>query len=701
MRCLCAAFVCLLLSVAVVPSVAQGGPGTITTFAGGVGDGGPAAQASLNRPSGVAVDAKGNVYIADWFNHLIRRVGPDGIITTFAGSGPTGLYLGGFSGDGGPAAQARLNFPADVTVDAKGVVYIADVGNYRIRRVGLDGIITTFAGTGTEGFSGDGGPATQANLNYPADVTVDAKGVVYIADEGNHRIRRVGLDGIITTFAGTGVRGFSGDGGPAAQASLASPYGVAVDAKGVVYIADAGNYRIRRVGLDGVITTFAGTGTGGFSGDGGPAAQALLNRPFGVAVDTKGVVYIADTESHRIRRVGTDGIIMTFAGSGPTGPTEWQGSFSGDGGPAAQARLNFPRGVTVDDKGNIYIADRDNHRIRRVGPDGIITTFAGTGKTDFSGDGGPAAQARLMRPSGVAVDAKEVVYIADSGNDRIRRVGPDGVITTFAGSGPPEPFGRGFSGDGGPAAQARLFFPMSTAVDAKGGVYIADQVNHRVRRVGPDGVITTFAGSGPPEPFGRGFSGDGGPAAQARLNFPRGVAVDDKGNIYIADRDNHRIRRVGPNEIITTIAGGGGPSLGDGGPAVQARLNFPAGVAVDAKGVVYIADTFNHRIRRVGPDRIITTVAGRGTAGFSGDGGPAVQAQLNLPSGVAVDAKGNVYIADSNNHRIRLVSPDGIITTFAGSGPIELWFRVKFWPNAEYVLYSASWQRYSHFDTNA
>ena len=306
-----------------------------------------------------------------------------------------------------------------------------------------------------------------------------------------------------------------------------------------------------------------------------------------------------------------------------------------------------------------------------------------------------------MRPSGVAVDAKEVVYIADSGNDRIRRVGPDGVITTFAGSGPPEPFGRGFSGDGGPAAQARLFFPMSTAVDAKGGVYIADQVNHRVRRVGPDGVITTFAGSGPPEPFGRGFSGDGGPAAQARLNFPRGVAVDDKGNIYIADRDNHRIRRVGPNEIITTIAGGGGPSLGDGGPAVQARLNFPAGVAVDAKGVVYIADTFNHRIRRVGPDRIITTVAGRGTAGFSGDGGPAVQAQLNLPSGVAVDAKGNVYIADSNNHRIRLVSPDGIITTFAGSGPIELWFRVKFWPNAEYVLYSASWQRYYHFDTNA
>ena len=630
------------------------GPGIITTFAGkGIanysGDGGPANRASLAHPNGVAVDAKGNVYIADIDNDRIRRVGTDGIITTFAGGGGRSLR------DRGPATLAGLQFPAHMAIDATGVVYIADIDNDRIRRVGTDGIITTFAGGG--GSLGDREPATQARLSVPHGVAVDAQGNVYIAEVGNHRIRRVGTDGIITTIAGTGTRGFSGDGGPAAQARLDYPGGVAVDAKGAVYIADTDNHRIRRVGTDGIITTIAGTGTRGFSGDEGPAVQARLDSPFGAAVDAQGNVYIADFGNHRIRRVGTDGIIKTLAGSG-----KYDG-FSGDGGPAVQAQLAYPRGVAVDANGVVYIADTSNDRIRRVGTDGTITTFAGTGTQDF-GDGGPAILAQLNLPYGVAVDAKGNVYSTDYGNGLIRQVGTDGIVTTIAGTGT-----RDFSGDEGPANKAQLDSPGGLAVDAKGVVYIADYLNHRIRRVGPDGIITTFAGSGATGLAGGGFSGDGGPANMARLGFPIGLAVDAKGVVYIAEFGNSRVRRVGTDGIITTFAGTGTAGFsGDGGPAVQAQLNNPNGLAVDARGNLYIADTNNRRIRWVGTDGVITTMAGTGTSGFSGDGGPATLAQVNFPVGVAVDAQGNVYIGDVNNHRVRRVGTDGVITTMAGTG---------------------------------
>ena len=651
-------------------------PGTITTIAGrgkgeGSEDGGLALDAQLSSPSGVAVDGKGNVYMAE--GNRIRRVGSDGIITTVAGTGTVG-----FSGDGGLATQARLNLPGGIAVDAKGDVYIADTYNHRIRRVGPDGIITTFAGSGStgefvEGFSGDGGPATQARLSWPVDVAVDGKGNVYIADWRNSRVRRVGPDGIITTFAGTGTYGFSGDGGPATQAQLPFSSGVAVDTRGNVYIVVSDNGNTRRVGPDGIIQTLVedkGSNLGS------------SNVVLGVVVDEKGNVYIADRVNHRIRRVGPDGVITTVAGTG-------KGGFSGDGGPALQAQLRSPSGVAVDEKGNVYIADRSNHRIRRVGPDGVITTFAGMEPEppDFSGDGGPAIHAQLDSAVGVAVDARGTVYIVERGtfrafsfeersrggifitpsgrweNFRVRRVGSGGIIRTLQGS-------KWVYGDylGRPISE--LIKPAGVAVDAQGNLYIAgvrvvfNTAYNIVRRIGPDGTITTVAGTGT-----KGSLGDGGPAAQAQLNDPHGVAVDAKGNLYIADTGNHRIRRVGPDGIITTFAGRVAAGFsGDGGPAVQAQLNGPTGVAVDAQGTLYIADTGNHRIRRVGPDGIITTFAGTGTPGFSGDGGPAAQAQLSRSSGVAVDARGNVYIADTGNHRIRRVGPDGIITTFAGTG---------------------------------
>jgi sugar lactone lactonase YvrE len=329
--------------------------GTISTVAGGsVGDGGPAVNAPVNTPSAAAVDSAGNLYIANTYNNRVRKVSTSGTITTVAGNGTPG-----FSGDGGPATNASLASPTGVAVDAAGNLYIADAGNDRVRKVSASGTITTVAGTGTPGFSGDGGPATGAGLVYPSGVAVDAAGNLYIADTYNNRVRKVSASGTITTVAGNGTPGFSGDGGPATNASLASPSGVAVDAAGNLYIADPDNSRVRKVSTSGTITTVAGNGTPGFSGDGGPATNASLFNPSGVAVDAAGNLYIADTTNSRVRKVSTSGTITTVAGNGTPG-------FSGDGGPATNASLVYPSGVAVDAAGNLYIADSQNNRVRKV-----------------------------------------------------------------------------------------------------------------------------------------------------------------------------------------------------------------------------------------------------------------------------------------------------------------------------------------------
>jgi sugar lactone lactonase YvrE len=386
----------------------------IVTVAGSpvpLGDGGPATAAQLTTPYGVAIDS-GNVYISDSGNNRIRRVDPaTGTITTFAGTG-----VAGSAGDGGPATAAQLNGPAGVVV-ASGSLYIADFTGNRVRRVDLaTGTITTFAGTGVAGSGGDGGPATSAQLNSPRGLAVDS-GNLYIADSVNNRVRKVDLaTGTITTFAGTGVAGFSGDGGPATAAQLNGPAGVVV-ASGSLYIADFTGNRVRRVDLaTGTITTFAGTGVAGFSGDGGPAAAAQLNTPRFLAV-ASGNLYITDSGNHRVRKVDlATGIITTFAGTGVA-------AFGGDGGPATAAQLNVPLGVAAD-AGNLYIADVLNNRIRRIDlATGTITTCAGSAAGGFAGDGGPATAAELKVPYGVAVDpGNQYLYIADTGNNRVRRV---------------------------------------------------------------------------------------------------------------------------------------------------------------------------------------------------------------------------------------------------------------------------------------
>ena len=540
-------------------------------------------------------------------------------------------------GDNGPATDARLDSPQGVAVDGAGNLYIAGSFNRRIRKVDSSATITTIAGTGEFGFGGDGGPATEARLRSPTGVAVDGAGNLYIGDSGNHRIRKVDSSGTITTIAGSGEYGFDGDGGPATEAQLSYPRGVAVDGAGNLYIAGASNNRIRKVDSTGTITTVAGTGEFGFGGDGGPATEARLAAPQGVAADGAGNLYITDAFTHRIRKVDSSGTITTVAGTGELG----------DGGPAVEAQLRSPQNMAADGAGNLYIADSGNHRIRKVDSSGLISTIAGTGERGFGGDGGPAVQAQLAIPRGLAADGAGNLYIAEDSDHRIRKVDSAGVITTIAGTGE-----RGFGGDGGPAVQAQFTYPRGIAADSAGNLYIADTLNSRIRKVDSAGVITTIAGTGE-----RGFGGDGGPAVQAQLAFPNSVAIDGAGNLYFADQGNHRIRMVDFSGMISTIAGTGEPGFGgDGGPAVEAQLNSPTGVAADAAGNLYIADWLNYRIRKVDSAGTITTIAGTGEQGFGGDGGTATEARLGRITGVATDAAGAVYFTDWDNHRIRILT---------------------------------------------
>jgi YVTN family beta-propeller protein len=618
--------------------------GKITAAAGsGAGDGGLATQVQMD-PANIAIGTDGSVYIADAANHRIRRVSSSGTITTVAGNG-----TGGYSGDGGAAPQAQLHAPKAVAVGADGSLYIADTGNHRIRRVSSGGTITTVAGNGIGGYSGDGGPAAAAQLNYPENVVLGADGSLYIADRGNNAIRRIASNGTITTVAGNGTYGYSGDGGLGTAAQLSYPTGVATAADGSLYIVDTSNHCLRRVGPDGTITTVAGNGALGYSGDGGPAAAAQLNYPTSVALAADGNLYLADAGNNAIRRIGSDGTITTVAGNGTYG-------YSGDGGLATAAQLSYPTGVALATDGSLYIAD--NGRIRLVNAAGIITTVAGNGDYWFSGDSGPASAAGFNQPVGITVAADDHIYIVDAGNSRIRRIGTDGIITTVAGNGD-----DWSGGDGGPATAASFDQLAAVAKGSDGNLYIAEKGNHCIRRVGTNGVITTIAGNG-----AWGYSGDGGLAIAAQLYAPAHVAVGTDSSVYIADTGNHCIRRVGTNGIITTIAGNGvwGYS-GDGGPAAAAQLYAPTNIAVGRDGSLYIADAGNYRVRRIGTNGVITTVAGNGTLGYSGDGGPALQAQIE-PAEIAIGLDGTLYITDASNNYIRQVGPDGIITTLAGNG---------------------------------
>ncbi|MCU0247941.1 MAG: NHL repeat-containing protein, partial [Bryobacter sp.] len=555
------------------------------------------------------------------------------------------------------AAQVQLVAPAGVVADRNGDVYVAD--HYSLRRIGRDGRSTVVAGTSTFQCQGEAGHLYQYGPGaggrggcWARNLAVTAAGEIVIAHSGYYQVWA--FDGrankvIAGVNTGNSWGGSGGDGGQATRAYLNSPSGVAADSQGNIYIADSGNHVVRRIAPNGIISRYAGNGAaGGVTTDGSQALATALNYPMAVAVDSSGNVYVANTFGDTVLRVNPSGQVHRFAGGGASSPND------GDEGPATAAVLRRPVSISVNAAGDVFIAE--GNRIRRV-RNGIITTFAGSRTAGDSGDGAPANRASLNYPNGVFADSSGNVFIADTGNSLVRRVDSAGVITTVAGTRE--------AADGKLLSETLLKTIGGMAVHPDGTLYFSNADNSRIQRLSRDGRVFVHAGSG----FG--FAGDSGPASRARFNGPLGIAFDMRGNLFVADSLNHRIRRIDSAGIVTTVAGTGEAGFsGDGGQAVRAQLNRPTSVAVDKSGALYIADAANFRIRRVAADGVITTIAGTGVSGFSGDWGKATEARLYAPSKVVVSDTGMVYFSDAAVLRVRKIRPDGIITPFAGGGGV-------------------------------
>jgi len=655
----------------------------IITVAGNANHNGPGYSKTYNEnPTsyGIAIDINANIFFSEIDKSTVSEINADGTLTLVAGD----ISEPGFSGDGGLATNAKLDGPQGISVENNGNIYIADTYNNRIRKVDINGIITTVAGGG---HGGDGGLAVNAGLMTPVDVIIDSAGNIYIAEQGGNKIRKINAKGVISTVAGNGTAGFSGDGGKAINAILNSPTGICFDKNGNLLIADANNKRIRKINKNGIINTIAGNGSSSCGKNNVVAITSPIGEPTGIDIDTTGNIYFVATYNCAVQMIDTSGYLHTVTQNNDdpqtlaynkfnnslyfstiyedlcwgyipnlvhynlnslqqemvVGNSSNQPTYNGDSIASTIAHLSYTKGVAFI-KGNVYFVDANFYRIRKLDDKGIITTIAGNGikGSNGFGDGGLAVNAEFTSPSEITADKNGNIYISDAGDNRIRKINKQGIISTAY----------------------KVSAPQGIAFDAKGNLFYSSPPNVYV--IDPAGKVSIVAGDGST----CWTEEDSVGATKTCLNYPVGVYIDNEGNLYISDKGASKIRKVDTTGIITTLAGNTWYSgyNGDNIPAKTAWLDNPTGVTQDKYGNLIITDNGNHLIREIDAQGIIHTIAGGGSGDhtncdgewfddgtFSGDDGTAIGSNLNYPYNVAFDTKGNYFISDQYNNRIREV----------------------------------------------
>ena len=630
--------------------------GVVTTLAGTAGQSGHAdgtgGAASFATPGNVAVDSSGNVYVADQLNHTIRKITPQGVVTTFAG---TATVAGSIDGTG---TGARFNNPYGIAVDAAGNVYVADTYNCTIRKITSAGVSSTLAGTaGIIGGKDGTGPAAQ--FNFPTGVAVDGSGNVYVSDILNYTIRKVTPAGVVTTLAGDVLlAGFSDGTGAAAEFNY--PYDIAVDANGNLYVADFYNFTVRKITPPNVVTTLAGSPGQGYADGTGAAAQFYY--PTGMAMDASGNLYVVDNSNSTIRKVTPSGAVTTVAGT--------PGRIGYADGTGAAAQFDYPFGIAMDKSGNMYVSDELGETIRKVTPSGAVTTIAGTPGVKGSTNGTGSA-ALFNSPAGIVVDGSGNLYVSEQGNVDIRKITPSGVVTTLAGTA-----GASGSADGtGTAAQFQA--PAGMALDASGNLYVADYGNGTIRKVTPAGVVTTVAGRASNQ------GSKEGTGAAAQFDAPVGVAVDASGNVYVTDEKNNTIRMMTAAGVVTTLAGTPGVANYADGTGGAALFDQPLGIVVDGSGNLYVSDASNDTIRKgsangspqiqAPPTDQYASVGGSATFSVTASGSGTLTYQWNFNGSAIGGATGSSYTvtnaqaSNSGQYTVTVTNANGSVTSGVGN----------------------------------
>jgi len=606
----------------------------VTTFAGGplgyVGAGsanGTGTAARFSDPTGLAVDPAGNIFVADYSSNTIRRISPLGVVTTLAGTPGTD------GSDDGTGSAARFDSPRGVAVDANGNVYVTDSYNNTIRKITPAGVVSTLAGKpGYLEFGSADGTGSAARFNNPTGIAINADGILFVTDTNNGTIRRITPEGVVTTLAGAPFPASSGSNdGVGAAARFAQPEGICIDHLGNLYVADTVNHTIRKITPEAVVSTIAGKPMFQGSAD-GAGIDARFDHPTAITTDSAGNLCVTDRENFTIRKVTPDGVVTTLAGR-----PYFHGTTDGTG---TDARFDRSFGIAADSHGNLFIADTINQVIRRMSGNGEVTTVAGS-LPSYSFADGLGLSARFRYPWGVALDVEGNLLVSDHFNYLIRKISPDGMVTTLAGL-PGRPTWSTVDGTG-PDASFRA--AAGVAVDSSGNAYVTDRYDAVVRKITPQGVVTTIAGSADQRAYVDGVG------SAARFEGPTGIAVDTNGNIYVADTLISKIRKITPAGVVTTFAG--------------APLFYPRGLAVDGAGNVYVGDMTT--IRKYAPDGAMALIAGQaGSSGYWDRVGP--DARFNQVWGLALDSQGNLFVADRENHLIRMVTQDGTVSTIAGGG---------------------------------